>query len=103
MNNLKIQLYVNDHALNNVRDYVSKKFHIFLDDVSLCEKCTQDTEFFETDLNSFHENLLELPIEELKTLVKENKTDICSKCYKNFVGWFKKYETKFDGEKLKDF
>ena len=92
MNNLKIQLYVNDHSLKNVRDYVSKKFHIFLDDLSFCEKYSQNTEFFETDINSIHENLLELPTEELKTLVKENKSNICSKCCKNFINWLKEYE-----------
>ena len=88
---LKIQLYVNQNPILN-EEIVSEKYHIFLDDFSFCKKVYQDTKFFETDLCLKYQNLMKLPINKLKILVKENKHLICSKCIKKFNKWIKEYE-----------
>lgn len=85
---LKIQLYVNQNPISN-EEIVSEKYHIFLDDFSFCKKVYQDTKFFETDLCLKYQNLMKLPIDKLKILVKENKHLICSNYLPSLINGLK--------------
>ncbi len=84
MDNIKIQLAIHDSALNG-QTFVSNEYHIFKNNVSLCSKWSQDTYFYETDLTPDRENVMLKNYDEILSLIEENKTKICSKCYKKFL------------------
>ena len=97
---LKIQLYVNDCETKNRGTFVSEKFHIFLDNNSFCGKHHQRTDFYETDLlGNNHNNLLEtLSLDDILSLVEQNKEVMCRTCVSKFKKWLKEQKLEENNE-----
>ena len=82
MSKIRIQLNINESRGMYAANAVSKKFHIYFDDKSLCGKYNQDTNWYETDLNEKIKNYENLPTEDFVKILNENKENICGKCLK---------------------
>ena len=97
MSNIKIQLDVNEDKGLNAANAVSKKFHIYFDDKSLCSKYHQNTNWYETDLNEKMRNYENLSTEEFIKILNENKENICKRCLKLCLKYLNEKQSQNDG------
>ena len=97
MSKIKIQLFVNENRALYAPSAVSKKYHIFFDDTSLCGKYRQDTKYYETDLCEKMKDYGNLPTDDFVKILNENKENICGKCYKLCMQYLNEKQNQNDG------